>query len=148
DKIELDGNVHADIGASGNFATDDPRFFSAAGATSGHDATDRVIYDTSTGNLWYDADGSGNGAAQLIATLQGAPAISATDIEVINGSRSSETPAEVVQPPLSGNTEIDALIGGFVSWDRMTPADGDIDYSFAVAPGQEAFNDAQQAAAR
>jgi len=30
-----------------------------------------------------DADGSGAGAAQLVATLQGHPAIAATDITVI-----------------------------------------------------------------
>ena len=43
-----------------------------------------MIYDTSTGKLYYEADGSGLGAAQLIATLQGMPAaVAATDIAVI-----------------------------------------------------------------
>ena len=47
------------------------------------DASDRVVYNTSTGSLYYDADGSGAGAAQLIATISGNPTIAATDIAVI-----------------------------------------------------------------
>ena len=42
-----------------------------------------MVYNTSTGSLYYDADGSGAGAAQLIATFQGAPGVVATDIFVI-----------------------------------------------------------------
>jgi hypothetical protein len=41
------------------------------------------VYKTSTGRLYYDADGNGAGAAQLVATIQGAPAVAATDIWVI-----------------------------------------------------------------
>ena len=48
-----------------------------------HDSNDRVLYNTSTGQLYYDADGSGSGAAQLIATISGNPTIAATDIAVI-----------------------------------------------------------------
>src|SRR5258706_8524005 len=77
DRIQLDAAAFADIGASGRFSAGDVRFYSAPGATGGHDADDRIIYDTSSGQLWYDADGNGPGAAQLIATFQGAPAITA-----------------------------------------------------------------------
>ncbi|HEX6691306.1 MAG TPA: M10 family metallopeptidase C-terminal domain-containing protein [Burkholderiales bacterium] len=80
DKIWLDDAWHANIGAHGNFVAGDARFWAAAGATSGHDATDRVIYNTSNGNLYYDADGNGSGAAVLVATLNGAPTLAATDI--------------------------------------------------------------------
>jgi Ca2+-binding RTX toxin-like protein len=80
DDIRLDANAFSDLGATGRFAAGDARFFSGAGATAAHDANDRVVYDTSTGNLYYDHDGSGGDAAQLVATLQGAPAILATDI--------------------------------------------------------------------
>jgi Ca2+-binding RTX toxin-like protein len=83
DKLHLDDAAFTAIGASGNFASGDGRFWAAAGATAGHDANDRVIYNTSTGNLYYDADGSGAGAAQLIATFGGIPAVAATDIVVI-----------------------------------------------------------------
>ena len=83
DKLSLENSVFTAIGTTGNFAAADGRFWAAAGATAGHDAGDRVVYNTSTGSLYYDADGSGSGAAQLIATFQGNPAIAATDITVI-----------------------------------------------------------------
>ena len=35
------------------------------------------------GKLYYDADGTGPSAPQLIATLSGAPALTASDITVI-----------------------------------------------------------------
>lgn len=81
DKIRLDDAVHRGIGKSGNFSAADARFWAAPGAKGGHDANDRVIYDTSIGTLYYDPDGSGPAAAQLIATLQGT--LVAADIVVI-----------------------------------------------------------------
>jgi Ca2+-binding RTX toxin-like protein len=80
DDVRLDANAFADLGATGRFAAGDARFFAGAGATAAHDASDRVVYNTTTGQLFYDHDGSGGDAAQLVATLQGAPAIAATDI--------------------------------------------------------------------
>jgi Ca2+-binding RTX toxin-like protein len=47
------------------------------------DADDRIVYDTDTGGLSYDADGSGLGAAVAFATLFGAPALAANDIASI-----------------------------------------------------------------
>ena len=83
DELHLDDAAFARIGAAGDFAAGDDRFFAGAGAKSGLDAEDRIIYNTSTGYLWYDADGSGSGGQQLIAILQGAPALAASDITVI-----------------------------------------------------------------
>jgi serralysin len=83
DEIRLDSDVMGQLGASGDFAAGDARFWSAAGATGGHDADDRVVYNTTTGQLFYDADGSGSGAAQLIFTLQAGAALAATDIVVL-----------------------------------------------------------------
>lgn len=102
DKILLDGNGLSAAGASGSFAPNDPRFWAGSGASSAHDADDRIIYNTLTGDLYYDADGNGSVAAQRIATLQGAPAISATDIAVINGS----SPGPVINGT-EGNDSID-----------------------------------------
>ena len=90
DKIVLDESAHANLGASGNFAINDARFTSGAGRNTAQDSSDRVIYNTTTGQLWYDADGAGGGSALLIATLQGAPALAATDL-VAQGSAPGAT---------------------------------------------------------
>jgi Ca2+-binding RTX toxin-like protein len=82
DEIHLDDAVHADLGGAGRLAADDPRF--AANATgAAQDASDRVIYNTTTGELWHDLDGDGAATALLVATLIGAPGLSAPDIFVI-----------------------------------------------------------------
>lgn len=44
-------------------------FYAAAGATSAHDADDHIIYNTTTGRLYYDEDGLGGASGILIATL-------------------------------------------------------------------------------
>jgi Ca2+-binding RTX toxin-like protein len=85
DKVRFDGEAFTTIGASGNFAAGDARFAANSSGTA-QDASDRIIYNTSTGELWYDLDGNGAEAARLEAVLQGAPALAASDIEVVNGS--------------------------------------------------------------
>ena len=51
--------------------------------TTAQDADDRIIYNSATGALFYDADGSAAGAAVQFATLSGAPVITASDFMVI-----------------------------------------------------------------
>ena len=46
------------------------------------DADDRIIYETDTGNLFYDVNGSAAGGSIQFATLTGAPAITAADFVV------------------------------------------------------------------
>jgi len=112
DKIHLDARVMTALGATGNFAADDVRFYSAAGATSGHDSDDRVIYDTSTGHLFYDADGSGSGAARFITTVSNANApatVVATDIAVDNGT--TPTPTPTPGQTFNGSNGNDTIVG-------------------------------------
>lgn len=60
-------------------------FFAAAGAVRAHDADDVLVYNTTTGALYYDAGGNtaGSAAAILIATLTSLPALSVSDILLI-----------------------------------------------------------------
>jgi Ca2+-binding RTX toxin-like protein len=53
-----------------------------AGARTAHDADDRIVYDTSSGKLYYDADGTGTVQSVQVAVLANAPALAATDIWV------------------------------------------------------------------
>jgi Ca2+-binding RTX toxin-like protein len=57
-------------------------FVAKAGAVA-HDGNDYILYDTTTGNLAYDADGTGAQAAVLFATLSGHPTMVAADIGVV-----------------------------------------------------------------
>jgi len=55
----------------------------AAGAfhtgTAAADAGDRIVYDSGSGKIWYDADGSGAGAAMLFATVTAGTALTSAD---------------------------------------------------------------------
>jgi Ca2+-binding RTX toxin-like protein len=52
--------------------------------TAAHDTDDRIIYNPTSGALWYDADGNGVGAAVQIATLTGlAGALTQADFMVV-----------------------------------------------------------------
>ncbi len=59
---------------------DNPDYFEAGTAASSEKA--RIIYDQTSGNLWYDADGNGAAAQVLIALLSTKPALEAADIFV------------------------------------------------------------------
>lgn len=52
--------------------------------TAAHDADDRIVFNSTNGSLWYDADGNGAGAAVQIATLTGVVGtLAATDFLVV-----------------------------------------------------------------
>src|SRR5438094_1113870 len=95
DNIQLDAAAFTQIGATGQFAANDVRFYAAPGATGGHDADDRIVYNTSTGQLWYDADGNGPGAAQLIATLPAGATVVASDINAFANAAPPPPPGTI-----------------------------------------------------
>ena len=47
------------------------------------DADDRIIYDSATGALYFDADGNGAGLAVQFANLHEGLPLNATDFQVI-----------------------------------------------------------------
>ncbi len=55
DKLALDDAIFAAIGVK----LDKAEFYAKAGARKAHDASDRIVYDSSTGKLYYDDDGKG-----------------------------------------------------------------------------------------
>jgi Ca2+-binding RTX toxin-like protein len=64
DKILLEDTVFTAIGP-----TLDATEFRASAGGNAADANDFILFDTTTGNLYYDADGNGAGTKLLIATL-------------------------------------------------------------------------------
>jgi hypothetical protein len=79
DTLVFDKSVFRALKTIGAIAEND--FDAGAGVNAAHDADDRLIYDTSTGKLYYDADGSGAGSkAVLVTILSGHPALAYSDI--------------------------------------------------------------------
>ena len=70
-------------GLAQTVALPDDEFYAAPGATRAHDSSDRIIYNTLTGVLYYDADGIGGHAANAIAALKGTPALGLSDFHII-----------------------------------------------------------------
>ena len=56
--------------------------FKANESGTATEADDRIVYETDTGRLIYDANGSAAGEAVQFASLQGAPAVTAADFVV------------------------------------------------------------------
>ncbi|MBC3873048.1 calcium-binding protein [Undibacterium flavidum] len=63
----------------GNANLPESTFVSGYGAVA-HDGDDRIIYDRSTGNLYWDENGNAPGGSVLIAKLLGAPDLLFNDI--------------------------------------------------------------------
>ena len=80
DKIYLDDAGFTAIGPS----LDDAEFLSGAGVTTATTSTQRIIYDASSGALYYDADGSSAGAAVQILNLgvKTHPNLTASDFQI------------------------------------------------------------------
>ncbi len=84
DTIELGRSAFRGLGRTLGSITAD-QFASGAGLNQVNDASDRIIYDTTTGNLWYDSDGENVIAPILIAQLgtTSHPALTFADIVLV-----------------------------------------------------------------
>jgi Ca2+-binding RTX toxin-like protein len=78
DTIWLDRTIFSRLGGAGDLA---PQSF-YAGATA-HDGSDRIIYDKTTGKVYYDADGTGGDAAVQFALLDKNLTLTASDFDII-----------------------------------------------------------------
>ena len=81
DRVVLSLSAFLTLGSPGLLLAG--KFAGGAGLTGAVDADDRVVYDTSSGRLYYDADGLGGTLAVPIVTFIGAPTISAAQLELV-----------------------------------------------------------------
>lgn len=78
DRLVFDDAIFQGIGGPGKI---DPNAFTIGKAAT--DASDRIIYDKTTGSIFYDADGSGAAAHVLIATVSSDLPLTADNFTVI-----------------------------------------------------------------
>ena len=79
DKIRLEKEDFSGL-AKGKLAKD--AFVSGDNLTKAKDAEDRIVYNETTGALYFDKDGKGGAKAVKFAVLDGAPDLEAADIVV------------------------------------------------------------------
>ena len=80
DHINLDNAIFTQLGFEGDLAAG-----AFVSGTAAQDANDRIIFNSVTGNVMYDADGSGAGAAVVFIKMQdpSGPALSHTDFLIV-----------------------------------------------------------------
>ena len=79
DRIELDDSVFAGL----DLGKLDASAFVANATGVATSADQRIIYDTDSGQLFYDADGSLGGAAVLFGIVAGHPPLTGADFVVV-----------------------------------------------------------------
>jgi len=67
DLLRFESTVFGELGSPG--ALQSSAFWKGVGVSQGHDSDDRILYDTSSGKLYYDADGGGSIAAVQVALI-------------------------------------------------------------------------------
>jgi Ca2+-binding RTX toxin-like protein len=80
DQLDFSKAIFAGLGDVGPLVA--VKFWSSASDITAHSADDRLIYNTTTGTLYYDADGTEAATAIKIATFGGLPALTSDDIFV------------------------------------------------------------------
>jgi Ca2+-binding RTX toxin-like protein len=78
DSVQLDQTIFSVL-QTGQLAS--AAFFQG---TSAHDSDDRIIYDSASGNLYYDPDGNGSAAQTVIAHLSTGLALTNADFLVVS----------------------------------------------------------------
>lgn len=78
DRIWLDDDIFTKVGKVGDLSASAFHV-----GTKANDAADRIIYDKTTGKLWYDADGNGKGEAVQFAQLDKGLALTAAHFDII-----------------------------------------------------------------
>ena len=71
-------------GAAGN-ALSTAQFESGAKLAAATKAATRIVYDSTSGSVYYDADGAGGAAAVKVAVIGTKPALSASNVILLNG---------------------------------------------------------------
>ncbi|MCC4117760.1 calcium-binding protein [Aromatoleum toluclasticum] len=79
DTIQLENLIFKKLAVTGSLSAAN---FVSTETGEAADANDYVLYNTSTGGLYYDADGNGAGAAVQVAALIGTPTLDAADFIV------------------------------------------------------------------
>jgi Ca2+-binding RTX toxin-like protein len=80
DRLLFDNRIFAALGRDGKLSADS---FIATASGKAQDREDRLIYDTDSGNLFYDANGSARGKSVLVAQLDAGLDLRASDFLVI-----------------------------------------------------------------
>lgn len=78
-----DDQLEVSRSAFGNFVGQMRNLFVSNATGNATNATQRFVYNNTTGELFYDADGSGVGAKEKIATLNGLPSITSSDFNIV-----------------------------------------------------------------
>ncbi len=142
DPMVLDRSVFSAL--SGGTTLTAAEFRSGAGVTTANAAGQRITYNTSNGFVYYDADGSGAGAAPVaFAVLTGDPnALSAADF-LLQGVSGGGGGGVVPGGPINGTAAADAItalggndtLNGGLGADRLTGG-ADVDtFRFDAALG-------------
>ena len=85
DDLQFRMAIFDKLGATGAFVKNDQRFWSSTTGIA-HDASDRLIYNTKSGVLSYDSDGTGSAkpvAIEVLGTSSTHPLLTATDIILV-----------------------------------------------------------------
>jgi VCBS repeat-containing protein len=91
DKIEIDAGLFGGGLSAGGLTA--AQFLSGAGVTMATTADQRFIYDSATGNLYFDADGNGAAASVLMSNLTNVGALTASDFVITGSAPAAETPS-------------------------------------------------------